>query len=33
MRGISTLNAIGRARLKFIKVSTFQNKTLATKRP
>jgi hypothetical protein len=33
MRGISKQDAIKRARFKFVKIVTFQNKALATKRP
>jgi hypothetical protein len=33
MRGISKQDAIRKARLKLIKIATFQNKALATKRP
>jgi hypothetical protein len=33
MRGVSKQNAIKRARLKLIKISTFQNKASASKRP
>jgi hypothetical protein len=33
MRGVSKKNAIERARLKLIKISTFQNKALTSKRP
>jgi hypothetical protein len=33
MRGISKQDAIRRARLKLVHISTFQNKALATKRP
>jgi hypothetical protein len=33
MRGVSKQNAIKRARLKLIKISTFQNKAFASKRP
>jgi hypothetical protein len=33
MRGVSKQNAIKRARLKLIKISTFQNKSFASKRP
>jgi hypothetical protein len=33
MRGVSKQNAIKRARLKLIKIATFQNKTFASKRP
>jgi hypothetical protein len=33
MRGVSKQNAIRRMRLKLIKITTFQNKALATKRP
>jgi hypothetical protein len=33
MRGIAKPDAIGRARLKLIKIATFQNKALAFKRP
>jgi hypothetical protein len=32
MRGVSKQNAIKRARLKLIKISTFQNKAFASKR-
>jgi hypothetical protein len=32
MRGISKQNAIRRARFKFVKIATFQDKALATKR-
>jgi hypothetical protein len=32
MRGVSKQNAIKRARLKFIKISMFQNKSFASKR-
>jgi hypothetical protein len=32
MRGISRQDAIGRSRLKFIKIVTFQDKALTTKR-
>jgi hypothetical protein len=33
MRGVSNQNAIKKARLKLIKISTFQNKVFASKRP
>jgi hypothetical protein len=33
MRGIAKQDAIRRARVKLIKITTFQNKALATKRP
>jgi hypothetical protein len=33
MRGVSKKNAIKRVRLKLIKISTFQNKAFASKRP
>jgi hypothetical protein len=33
MRGVSKQNAIKRARLKLIKISMFQNKAFASKRP
>jgi hypothetical protein len=33
MRGVSKQNAIKRARLKLIKIATFQNKAFASKRP
>jgi hypothetical protein len=33
MKGVSKQNTIKRARLKLIKVATFQNKTFASKRP
>jgi hypothetical protein len=33
MRGVSKQNAIKRARLKLIKIATFQNKEFASKRP
>jgi hypothetical protein len=33
MRGVSKKNVIRRMRLKFIKITTFQNKALATKGP
>jgi hypothetical protein len=33
MRGVSKQNAIKRARLKLIKISTFQNKAFTSKRP
>jgi hypothetical protein len=33
MRGVSKQNAIKRSRLKFIKISMFQNKAFASKRP
>jgi hypothetical protein len=33
MRGVSKQNAIKRVRLKLIKISTFQNKAFASKRP
>jgi hypothetical protein len=33
MWGIAKKDAIGRARLKLIKIATFQNKALASKRP
>jgi hypothetical protein len=33
MRGVSKQNVIKRARLKFIKIATFQNKVFASKRP
>jgi hypothetical protein len=33
MRGISKQDVIGRVRLKFIKIATFQNKAFVTKRP
>jgi hypothetical protein len=33
MRGASKKNAIKRARLKLIKISSFQNKAFASKRP
>jgi hypothetical protein len=33
MRGVSKQNAIKRARLKLIKISTFQDKAFASKRP
>jgi hypothetical protein len=33
MRGVSKQNVIERARLKLIKISTFQNKAFASKRP
>jgi hypothetical protein len=33
MRGIAKQDAIRRVRLKFIKIATFQDKALATKRP
>jgi hypothetical protein len=33
MRGVSKQNAIRRMRLKLIKITTFQNKALTTKRP
>jgi hypothetical protein len=33
MRGVSKQNAIKRVRLKLIKISTFQNKAFAYKRP
>jgi hypothetical protein len=33
MRGVSKQNAIKRARLKLIKISTFLNKAFASKRP
>jgi hypothetical protein len=33
MRGVSKQNAIKRARLKLIKISTFQNKAFASKKP
>jgi hypothetical protein len=33
MRGVSKQNAIKRPRLKLIKISTFQNKAFAFKRP
>jgi hypothetical protein len=33
MRGVSKQNAIKRVRLKLIKISTFQNKVFASKRP
>jgi hypothetical protein len=33
MRGVTKQNAIKRARLKLIKISTFQNKTFASKGP
>jgi hypothetical protein len=33
MRGVSKQNAIKRARLKLIKISTFQNKAFASKGP
>jgi hypothetical protein len=33
MRGVSKQNAIKRARLKLIKIATFQNKAFAFKRP
>jgi hypothetical protein len=33
MRGVSKQNAIKRASIKLIKISTFQNKAFASKRP
>jgi hypothetical protein len=33
MRGVSKQNAIKRARLKFIKISSFQNKAFASEWP
>jgi hypothetical protein len=33
MRGVSKQNAIKRARLKLIKIATFQNKAFASKGP
>jgi hypothetical protein len=33
MRSIAKKDAIGRARLKLIKIATFQEKALASKRP
>jgi hypothetical protein len=33
MRGVSKQNVIKRARLKLIKIATFQNKIFASKRP
>jgi hypothetical protein len=33
MRGVSKQNTIKRVRLKLIKISTFQNKVFASKRP
>jgi hypothetical protein len=33
MRGVSKQNAIKGARLKLIKIATFQNKAFASKRP
>jgi hypothetical protein len=33
MRGVSKQNGIKGARLKLIKIATFQNKTFASKRP